>query len=122
MGNAQSMIRQASLKYFRRGRIGAPRNDGSDFNAYFVNFSSRDLDQHRHYAARGGLDVYAASEPDAAAEELDRMRAAVKRRDEQGALAWAALSGPPGSWIATILWSHVRSGGPMGSTHPHAYG
>src|SRR5262249_32219937 len=105
-GNAQSMIRQGvTSMIFGEGGSAAPSKRWGNFDAYFAQLLKQGISTNIGTYV-GSSEVWTWVRGERAgpptAEELDRMRSAVKDAMEQGALGVASsLSGPPGSWIDT---------------------
>lgn len=105
-GNAQSMIRQGvTSMIFGEGGSAAPSREFPRFADYFRRLLEKGISTNiGSYAGSSQIWVQVRGERAGppSAEELDRMRAAVRQAMEDGALGVASsLSGPPGSWIDT---------------------
>ncbi|MEO8663845.1 MAG: amidohydrolase family protein, partial [Bryobacteraceae bacterium] len=105
-GDAESMIRQGvTSMIFGEGGSAAPSERWKDFDAYFAEVVKKGVATNiGSYVGSSEIWTYVHGQKagPVTTDELNQMRALVKKAMEQGALGVSSsLSGPPGSWIDT---------------------
>ena len=105
-GTAQSMIRQGvTTMIFGEGGSAAPSKEWADFRSYFAQLLKQGIATNvGTYVGSSQVwtHVHGEKAGPPTPEELDRMRAMVRRAMQDGALGVSSsLSGPPGNWIDT---------------------
>lgn len=130
-GNAQSMVRQGvTTMIFGEGESAAPSRAFPRFTDYFARLKQGGISTNiGTYVGSSQIWVqtHGPSAGPPTAEELTKMRAAVRQAMEDGALGVSSsLSGPPGAWIDTntlvAMCEEASKFGGIYSTHMRTEG